>query len=777
VRLLRGSNTDTESNEVAEVHLGQTAQEDAGPQELAADAGLTELDASTIAVASSSAESTALNVPDNVFELPTNELSTRRTGAASVETRASSVPYWLQQVGDPSRRSSIAEEGFSDAETLLPDSRSIVEPLEALEYVVGESFTFPTRSSSVFSIVKTPTRGLSVVGPVRRIEKVNRFRAKGKAARSELNRSGAHKSVKRHTPRSSTNSTPTVGTSGGHRSSASFSRDSSFLKAPDTVSSDESVSTDREPEPIPETRPTKKMHRRSSTEEPTASKSKSRLQLQTNVPRVTSANSSPLTMKRSPRTKTTATIPSPVTAIDASRQADASPVWSEVDPSTELREALDKAFGSAQVDAIPDQNSRLIPTIEEPMSDSEVGNVALPAELEIRFPHSKSKSSMATFWGLAFSALTDKAFDGLHALRLSYGSEPPVPANHVRVRWTCVSHPVSNPLSLMQLTVQTCAEPLYDDFIERRPGAARLLEAYLNRPRAHTPTSPSTRTSTATSMSSIFDSNSRASTLTTPASTYNSASSLFGGGKQQTDSSKRSPIRLGSSNNPFSVRIGTYAEEAWLLTCANEGRFTPKIVHVDVNAGRIKCDKDLAVVLREHYERINRRWLKWARLRGLATIEFVQFEVHRNRFADIRATPSMPPISSASSSSSTNEKSPSQHPYTFEPVDLVPPVGSAYLLHMFKHPEDYDGELVTYLRAPKRRERLEFGMGWGINLVEGFLAQKVWAVIIACFGIGSVVFAVVWTVTRRDVQGAFGVASWVVALAGLGMGGLQAWLE
>lgn len=229
-----------------------------------------------------------------------------------------------------------------------------------------------------------------------------------------------------------------------------------------------------------------------------------------------------------------------------------------------------------------------------------------------------------------------------------------------------------------------------------------------------------------------------------------------------------SPTRSLSFNS-FPVKI---ADESWLLTCANEGRFTPKVVHLDVNTGKIKSDKDLALALRDHYERLNRRWLGWARLRGLTTIEFVQFEVHRNRFADIRATPSMPPVAAAAS-----EKAPSPHPYSFEPVDLMPPVGSAYLLHLFRHPEDYDGELITYLRSPKRRERLETGMGWGINLVEGFLAQKVWAVVMACFGIGSAVFAAVWTIQKRDVQGAFGVAGWVVTLAGLVLGGLQAWLD
>jgi len=116
--------------------------------------------------------------------------------------------------------------------------------------------------------------------------------------------------------------------------------------------------------------------------------------------------------------------------------------------------------------------------------------------------------------------------------------------------------------------------------------------------------------------------------------------------------------------------------------------------------------------------------------------------------------------------------------YDFEPVDLVPPVGSRYLLHLFKHPEDYDGELITYLRSPKRRSRLDFGVGWGINLVEGFLADRVWTLIMSFFIFGSTIFAIVWACKRGgDVQGAFGVAGWMITLAALAVGWAQAWLE
>ncbi|KAI7368135.1 6-phosphogluconate dehydrogenase C-terminal domain-like protein [Hortaea werneckii] len=105
----------------------------------------------------------------------------------------------------------------------------------------------------------------------------------------------------------------------------------------------------------------------------------------------------------------------------------------------------------------------------------------------------------------------------------------------------------------------------------------------------------------------------------------------------------------------------------------------------------IRSDKDLAIVLRNHYFEINNKWWRALKLRGLAAIDFVQFEVHQNRFADIRKSPDMP--------------LPGQD-YTFEPGDLMPPVGSKYLLHLCKHPQDYDGEMIAYLRIPKKNGRL-----------------------------------------------------------------------
>ncbi|CAI6337867.1 unnamed protein product [Periconia digitata] len=750
VRLLKGSTSDPNTNEVAEVDLGsginirERGVFKTDRQELAAETLPVELAASF----PSDPNGNSLGAPVEIGSSSEPGIPRSVLLPSETATRSPAINKWLGQVTGSSRRTSILEEGLSDAETLLPEVPSIADRLDDtdVEPFSSNSSVILGRTNSTLSIVKTPTRGLSVVGPVRRVQKASRARGKGKAARSNLNRSGANKSFKRSM---SNNQIAGSGTMEGVQECPSELDDGNDAVA---LPPDNDITQAHE---VPERRSvstrssTKRaVHRSSSAKEAIQEEQpKSRLRLETNVPRAYSANTSPVTKrKRKPRMKRATPTSSNERLGQMQHAEDVSPVWSEVDPSDEMRAFLNKAFGA--VDDSTDKVDHVLETpADESIANDEIYGI-LPPDIETRLSPPPKKNLTSIFFNLAFTALIDGAFEGLTSLRNKYGSEPPVAPNHVRVRWTC-----------------SCGESLYDDFIENKPGAARDLEWYLNRPRSHASSDPPSKSSTFNSMGSLFDANSRASTLTTPASTY--AGNPWG---KQGESSRYSPTRL--RHSPFSVHIGASAPESWLLTCANEGRFTPKIVHVDVNKHRIRDDRALFIAIRDHYQRLNKGWFSWARLRGLSKIEFAQFEVHRNRFADIRAAPSMPPISSVSS-----EKAPSQHPYNFEPHDLLPPVGSAYLMHLFMHPEDYEGETMTYERSPKRRERLDSGMGWGISLVEGFQAPKVWAVIMMGFGIGSAVFAAFWTIRKGDMQGAFGVASWLVTFAGLGVAGLQACLD
>ncbi|KAI4673094.1 uncharacterized protein J4E78_001600 [Alternaria triticimaculans] len=648
VRLLKGS---TDSNEIAEVDLGQAVGSERvfATPELDSAALPAELYSPPSAVASNT---DSLLGRDDIFEIGTSNTSGIQR----------SPPFTIPPRSHLSRnslaRTSIAEDGFSDAETLIPDIRSIYDRMDEDQTDAEPSSQtpsmFPTRSASVSSIVKTPTRGLSLVGPVRKgvEKKKTRARVKSRAANLDLKRSDARKSVKRRVGQTTFVSDSQVvedlvNSTTLRERIRPVSRQSSGVD----IAADEYATWSQ---PVRHTSAAKPRHLRHASADDlhVPSRPKHGLRLNTDVPQTKSAHVSPATRrKRSPRIRKHASSSS--SSIDTE---DANALLSTqsagASRADELREALRRAL-----DQIESRNDNLdeeferpaVPTIVEPPIDDHVGEIPLPPEAEIRTASSGGQNTTLRYWGLALSS----------------------------------------------------------------------------------------------------------------------------------DPSKYSPSRIVASN-PFSVRMPSFVQESWLLTCANEGRLTPKIVHLDVNEGRVRSDKDLALALREHYDQLNRRWFNWARLRGLTTIEFVQFEVHRNRFADIRATPSMPPKSAASSASTSEpEKSaaPSQHPYTFEPNDLLPPVGSTYLLHLFKHPQDYEGELITYLRSPKRRQRLEFGMGWGVHLVEGFLAQRVWAVMMGVCGLGSTVFAILWTVRKGDVQGAFGVAQWVLGIAVLLVGGLQAWLE
>lgn len=452
MRLLKGSNNPADTDEVAEVHLGRQAAEDTpAPQEL--DSGSyprAELDATEVAPI------TAAEQPD-VFEIGTSsEPGVLRVAPTPFAARTPSIPNWLNQTSTDLRsRNSISEEGFSDAETLTQEIRPFGQRMEDdqtdLEPLSTVSSRIPTRAASVSSIVKTPTRGLTVVGPIKRVEKANRARAivsKGKSARLDLNRSDAHKSFKRRSPRSSGFSMGGVAQQVDISSSHSLQQRPSLSSRSRSERPEEIVPQDYETwhHPVRDKRPTReRVHRRLSAEElaqPT--KQKSRLRVQTDVPRPKSANTSPATRRKRPVRAYQPSLSSSPSSVHFAEENQhiPSPAWSEVDPSEELREALERAFGTTEDDVDHVHNnsaSRSVPKIEEPVDEDSIGDIPLPFGLEIRSAPFNTRSPMLTFWGLAISALSETLFEGLHALRDRYGSELPVAPNHVRVRWTCVS--------------------------------------------------------------------------------------------------------------------------------------------------------------------------------------------------------------------------------------------------------------------------------------------------------------------------------------------------
>ena len=104
------------------------------------------------------------------------------------------------------------------------------------------------------------------------------------------------------------------------------------------------------------------------------------------------------------------------------------------------------------------------------------------------------------------------------------------------------------------------------------------------------------------------------------------------------------------------------------------------------------------------------------------------------------------------------------------------------MTHFFQHPEHANDEQpIVFLRTPKKKkQRLVVcpqrgvSTGWGLQLVEGWVAGKLWLLALLFLVLGTIIFGICWSVLKKDLQGAFAVSAYTVALVGLVVGAVQA---
>ncbi len=166
---------------------------------------------------------------------------------------------------------------------------------------------------------------------------------------------------------------------------------------------------------------------------------------------------------------------------------------------------------------------------------------------------------------------------------------------------------------------QKYCKELFDDFIENRPGAARLLEQHLNRPRQHA------GGMSGGSSSSSTPSSPSGSSLRTQAST--AATSIDPGDiPLQRPLSSRNPhtTMLSAKGSSMTLDTGPFLEQLWILACAERDKFTTKLVHLDATSQKVKSDMELARLIKEQYSQLRPGWRQFLRPRGLSTIQFIQ---------------------------------------------------------------------------------------------------------------------------------------------------------
>lgn len=101
------------------------------------------------------------------------------------------------------------------------------------------------------------------------------------------------------------------------------------------------------------------------------------------------------------------------------------------------------------------------------------------------------------------------------------------------------------------------------------------------------------------------------------------------------------------------------------------------------------------------------------------------------------------------------------------PSKLSPPVGPRLMMDLFSDPDSIrPGSAMILQQLPKKMrgelcsDPIEPIEAWGIYYEEGWDWSKIWLVLAIGFFPPSLLFGILWGILKKDIQGAFGVASW-----------------
>lgn len=218
--------------------------------------------------------------------------------------------------------------------------------------------------------------------------------------------------------------------------------------------------------------------------------------------------------------------------------------------------------------------------------------------------------------------------------------------------------------------------------------------------------------------------------------------------------------------------VESRSDSLFLLLCLPYHNRGTKLLQLDLRD--VQDDLYFFSMLRHNYREIRGRFKRNFSLRTVKSIKFVQFELRRSHLVNIRKENDLPP-----------ETLREEYTYNPMPADMIPPLGENYMMHLFAHPDHADPRAKEDLnRIPKKlKDRLAIcptqgrGVGWGVHFVEGWHFSALFLVAYVVFLIASLVFFVCWAVLKQDVQGASGVAAYILTFTTLSVGSVQVAFE
>lgn len=107
---------------------------------------------------------------------------------------------------------------------------------------------------------------------------------------------------------------------------------------------------------------------------------------------------------------------------------------------------------------------------------------------------------------------------------------------------------------------------------------------------------------------------------------------------------------------------------------------------------------------------------------------------------------------------------------------LSPAIGPNYLTHCLLHPEMIDStqkslllQIPKLMNGPLTTSSSKYTVGWGLHFQEGWHLRTIWCFLVFIV-VASLLLGIVWSVVRDDVQGGFGISSYLITIGALGVG-------
>ncbi|KAF4428917.1 carbohydrate-binding module family 21 [Fusarium austroafricanum] len=302
---------------------------------------------------------------------------------------------------------------------------------------------------------------------------------------------------------------------------------------------------------------------------------------------------------------------------------------------------------------------------------------------------------------------------------------------------------------------------LYDDYMEHEEGALHALQHRLNSS-IYRSAASSTNNRGHGLPTCVPSGSTRPANRSAAASITNSCDIA--------DQNPGAGVNLGSSASRNDLEKGKASLNTLRILSCLDSRRHSVVLHEELVTD-VADDQQLFKALRnryyEHRGKLKRHWS----LRTVQAIHFMKFSYGGHRYIDIRCHHEicehgkpcicLPPLDRVKPKGSEYECTP-------VPSKLSPPIGPRLLMDFFTNPENINPDSVMYTDIKEL---------WGIYYKEDWDWPKIWAILGLGFFPPSLSFAILWGILQKDIQGAFGVASWWMAGATIvvGLVGTSTW--